>query len=174
MGGGAEAPGAEKEKAPLPASKGGARGLSKRIPAATYSPTQKLCSTIGSGGLNFRVRDGNGWNPSDVATGKRFGGPHGCLERLATDVAHRKTFRGTTQVPGTTGDRCSPPENLSSQRTGDARPRGAYAQVSSKRLSLRVSIDSSVYDSSVYRIVEPAGGSRPRSTLVSAMKPEEE
>ena len=27
-------------------------------------------STIGSGGLNFRVRDGNGWDPSDVATGK--------------------------------------------------------------------------------------------------------
>jgi hypothetical protein len=26
-------------------------------------------STIGSGGLNFRVRDGNGWDPSDIATG---------------------------------------------------------------------------------------------------------
>ena len=40
-----------------------------KIPAATYSPTRKPCSTIGSGGLNFRVRDGNGWSPSDVATG---------------------------------------------------------------------------------------------------------
>src|SRR5206468_8204857 len=47
------------------------RGVWGKIPAATYSPTRKPCSTIGSGGLNFRVRDGNGWDPSDVATGKR-------------------------------------------------------------------------------------------------------
>ena len=46
------------------------RGSRENIPAATYSPTRKPCSTIGSGGLNFRVRDGNGWDPSDVATGK--------------------------------------------------------------------------------------------------------
>src|SRR5438067_5267857 len=44
-------------------------GASGKIPAATYSPTRKPCSTIGSGGLNCRVRDGNGWNPSDKATG---------------------------------------------------------------------------------------------------------
>src|SRR6267378_4273289 len=44
----------------------------EKIPAATYSPTRKPCSTIGSGGLNCRVRDGNGWIPSDVATGKPF------------------------------------------------------------------------------------------------------
>jgi hypothetical protein len=50
----------------------GMRALDARggkIPAATYSPTRRPCSTIGSGGLNFRVRDGNGWDPSDVATG---------------------------------------------------------------------------------------------------------
>jgi hypothetical protein len=29
------------------------------------------CSIIGPGGLNGRVRDGNGWNPSGMATGKR-------------------------------------------------------------------------------------------------------
>src|SRR5438132_1093752 len=29
-------------------------------------------STIGSGGLNFRVRDGNGCDPSDIATGILF------------------------------------------------------------------------------------------------------
>src|SRR6202171_4328222 len=40
-----------------------------KMPAATYSPTRKPCSTLGSGGLNCRVRDGNGWDPSDVATG---------------------------------------------------------------------------------------------------------
>src|SRR6266478_4967535 len=45
------------------------RGVWGKIPAATYSPTRRPCSTIGSGGLNFRVRDGNGWDPSDVATG---------------------------------------------------------------------------------------------------------
>ncbi len=28
------------------------------------------CSTIGSGGLNFRVRDGNGCDPTDIATAK--------------------------------------------------------------------------------------------------------
>src|SRR5262249_54482771 len=32
-------------------------------------------STIGSGGLNFRVRDGNGCDPSDIATGKLFARP---------------------------------------------------------------------------------------------------
>jgi hypothetical protein len=34
--------------------------IPKKNPAATYSPTRKPCSTIGSGGLDFRVRDGNG------------------------------------------------------------------------------------------------------------------
>src|ERR1700694_3286919 len=29
-------------------------------------------STIGSGGLNFRVRDGNGCDPSDIATGNFY------------------------------------------------------------------------------------------------------
>ena len=47
-----------------------ARCARGKIPAATYSPTRKPCSTIGSEGLNFRVRDGNGWDPFDVATGK--------------------------------------------------------------------------------------------------------
>ena len=45
-------------------------GHSEKAPAASYSPTLKECSTIGSGGLNFRVRDGNGCGPSDVTTGK--------------------------------------------------------------------------------------------------------
>src|SRR2546428_1967044 len=45
------------------------RGVWGKIPAATYSPTRKPCSTIGSGGLNYRVRDGDGGDPSDVATG---------------------------------------------------------------------------------------------------------
>src|SRR3954462_5707066 len=52
-----------------PAAQDRAAGRFDNIPAATYSPTRKPCSTIGSGGLNFRVRDGNGWDPSDKATG---------------------------------------------------------------------------------------------------------
>src|SRR3954463_9088851 len=50
--------------------KAAAAGRQGKIPAATYSPTRRPCSTIGSEGLNFRVRDGNGWDPFDVATGK--------------------------------------------------------------------------------------------------------
>ena len=38
-------------------------------PAATYSPRGKSPSTIGAEGLNFRVRDGNGWDPFAIATG---------------------------------------------------------------------------------------------------------
>ena len=38
-------------------------------PAASYSPARRPCSTIGAGGLNFRVRDGNGCDTSAIATG---------------------------------------------------------------------------------------------------------
>ncbi len=34
----------------------------------TYSPTPLQSSTIGARGLNFRVRDGNGWDPSAMIT----------------------------------------------------------------------------------------------------------
>ena len=67
-----------------PAALEGAAGRQGKIPAATYSPTRKPCSTIGSGGLNCRVRDGNGWNPSDKATGKR----NLCI--CASDVSSRR------------------------------------------------------------------------------------
>ncbi len=46
------------------------------------------CSTIGAGGLNFRVRDGNGWNPSAIATGKRSSHFHAsktCDNRTESD-----------------------------------------------------------------------------------------
>ena len=33
----------------------------KKSLATTYSPTAICRSTIGAGGLNFRVRNGNGW-----------------------------------------------------------------------------------------------------------------
>src|SRR6266567_882835 len=33
-------------------------------------PHTCACSTIGGGRLNFRVRNGNGWNPAPMTTGK--------------------------------------------------------------------------------------------------------
>lgn len=45
-------------------------GLWEKIPAATYSPTRVTGSTIGAGGLNGRVRNGNGCAPSAMATEK--------------------------------------------------------------------------------------------------------
>src|SRR5437660_5454557 len=47
-------------------------GLSGRDPAASYSPTRRPCSTIGAGGLNGRVRDGNGCFPSAITAGNRI------------------------------------------------------------------------------------------------------
>src|SRR4029077_16771492 len=41
----------------------------KEDPAASYSPTRRPCSTIGAGGLNGRVRDGNGCFPSAITAG---------------------------------------------------------------------------------------------------------
>jgi hypothetical protein len=44
-------------------------GLFILNPAASYSPIERLYSTIGAGGLNGRVRDGIGCDTSAVATG---------------------------------------------------------------------------------------------------------
>ena len=40
----------------------------RKIPAMTYSPTKRICSTIGAGGLNFCVRNGNRCDPSAITT----------------------------------------------------------------------------------------------------------
>ena len=46
-------------------------GLYVKInPATSYFPTTESCSIIGSNRLNFRVRDGNGCDPTDNITGK--------------------------------------------------------------------------------------------------------
>ena len=63
----ARSPTAEKRKPPVPR---GQRGSSKKIRQRPTLPRGFPRSTIGSGGLNFRVRDGNGCDPSDIATGK--------------------------------------------------------------------------------------------------------
>src|SRR5262249_17562555 len=46
-------------------------------------------STIGPGGLNFRVRDGNGCGPSGIATGNRT---------LAPAVLHRRAEHGDSRA----------------------------------------------------------------------------
>ena len=43
--------------------------IKKGLPAASYSPTDSLRSTIGAGGLNCRVRHGTGCDPSAMTTG---------------------------------------------------------------------------------------------------------
>ena len=46
--------------------------LSKKIkkPAAPYSRTGESRTTLGEGALDFRVRNGNGYDNSSMATGK--------------------------------------------------------------------------------------------------------
>ena len=55
---------AYNKKAPRQMTKGFFKSAGKRIKnlAPTYSPTF-YCSTIGSGGLNFSVRNGKRWTP---------------------------------------------------------------------------------------------------------------
>ena len=43
-------------------------GGQRKSLATTYSPTAVCRSTIGAGGLNCRVRNGNGWDPSAMVT----------------------------------------------------------------------------------------------------------
>jgi hypothetical protein len=57
-----------KRKTPDPLSRIG--GFGEKIRQRPTLPRGFPRSTIGSGGLNFRVRDGNGCDPSDIATGK--------------------------------------------------------------------------------------------------------
>ena len=42
--------------------------ISHFIPAATYSPTKRICSTISARGLNFCVRNGDRCDPSAITT----------------------------------------------------------------------------------------------------------
>ena len=58
--------------------------LTKQASAAPYSPTGKPCSTIGAGGLNFRVRDGIGCTPTAMATEK--------IDHATTHLLQHNTF----------------------------------------------------------------------------------
>ena len=65
----------EKSENPPPAGQKKSSGgkpleLFKKNRQRPTLPRSLPRSTIGSGGLNFRVRDGNGWDPSDIAAVK--------------------------------------------------------------------------------------------------------
>ena len=55
----------------LAQTSGSTRGVLKGRLAMTYSPTARSCSTIGVRGLNFRVRNGIGWDPSTIVTSQK-------------------------------------------------------------------------------------------------------
>ena len=48
--------------------------MEKEKPAASYSRTGESRTTLGDGALDFRVRDGNGYDSPSVATGKMVKG----------------------------------------------------------------------------------------------------
>src|SRR5687767_4285361 len=67
-------------------------------------------STIGAGGLNFRVRNGNGWDPSAMATetccqGARPapGGPPSARSSLQNSIASTNNFVDPSPRPISTG-----------------------------------------------------------------------
>ena len=43
----------------------------QKKPAASYSRTGESRTTLGDGALDFRVRNGNGYGSSSMATGKK-------------------------------------------------------------------------------------------------------
>src|SRR5256886_4686943 len=79
-------------------------GLSGQDPAASYSPTRRPCSTIGAGGLNGRVRDGNGCFPSAITAGNRITNWTGrSLVESKRVVAHSRQNYGQAARPFSTG-----------------------------------------------------------------------
>ena len=79
--------------------------------ATTYSPTAVCRSTIGAGGLNFRVRNGNGWIPAAVVTRQlnslqsltlaaRNGAAAQCLSITRDDRAFRGRLTITDTIVG--------------------------------------------------------------------------
>src|SRR2546427_12413936 len=76
----------------------------RKDPAASYSPTRRPCSTIGAGGLNGRVRDGNGCFPSAITAGNRITSWTGrsSVESKRV-VAHTRQNYGQASRPFSTG-----------------------------------------------------------------------
>jgi hypothetical protein len=59
--------------------------LTGRLPSL---PHTRACSTIGAEGLNFRVRDGNGWDPLAKVTQKALSEPLTTSAKLRGLCAH--------------------------------------------------------------------------------------
>src|SRR5579862_180638 len=72
-------------------------------PAASYSPTRRPCSTIGAGGLNGRVRDGNGCFPSAITAGNRIVNLDGQHGEQASGNSPRQENYGQAARPFSTG-----------------------------------------------------------------------
>ena len=62
------------------------RGYEKKLRQRPTLPQRHRCSTIGSEELNFRVRDGIGWNLFDITTGKLW-------------IASQPEFRDRAHLP---------------------------------------------------------------------------
>ena len=68
----ASASGLDSPAAP-PCGAGGGKEEEKKEPAASYSRTGESRTTLGDGALDFRVRYGNGYGSSSMATGEKAG-----------------------------------------------------------------------------------------------------
>ena len=60
-------------------------------PAASYSRTGESRTTLGDGALDFRVRNGNGYDSSSMATGKKAASLE--LKRTATHERRKIRFK---------------------------------------------------------------------------------
>ena len=70
-------------------------------------PHTRACSTIGAEGLNFRVRDGNGWDPLAKVTQKSFFGSLKTPAKLRGLCAPKETSWALVRIfdgPLTTGE----------------------------------------------------------------------
>ena len=82
-----------KKKSPPPGGRDSNK--EKKEPAAAYFPP--VWSIIGAGGLDFRVRNGNGYCPSAMATGTTIAIHAG---EAPGDIARWEAFRGDPRPRG--------------------------------------------------------------------------
>ena len=75
------------------AVRGASTDVKKRKPAAPYSPAGESRSTLGEEALDFRVRNGNGYDSLSMATGKkvcRADGLKGIAAQREGDPCHNE------------------------------------------------------------------------------------
>ena len=105
---------AQKEKASLISQAG--LYLIRRRPTL---PHTFACSTIGPAGLNFRVRDGNGWNPRGVIAGNLLAD---FLRENFKELSDLKLEILKVQIS-------NPGQCLTTEQIGDCKDRGAPVAV---------------------------------------------